>query len=89
MVCSPRLRTVAHPLTLSLSKGVSLSKRVTGTRAHSAVSPTPNAEGAGPALPLSPGGVQRGFPSFWGGEPLWGMCPQLSKNLWGGAGRGS
>ncbi len=79
MVSFPRLRTVAHPLTLSLSKGVS------GTQAAH----RPQGVGAGPALPLSPGGVQRGFPSFWGGEPLWGMCPQLSKNLWGGAGRGS
>ena len=29
-------------------------------------------------------GVQRGDPSLWGGEPLWGLCPQLSRNFWGG-----
>ena len=75
----------------------SLSKGVTGTQAahrpqgvgaglSAPAKPVRNADGM-PCRPAS-GGVQRGLPSFWGGEPLWGMCPQLSKNLWGGAGSG-
>ena len=78
MVCSPRLRTVAHPLTLSLSKGVSR------TPAHSAAIVLPAQ--AGEPRPCLPGESRGVFPLSGAASRSGGCAPSYQKTSEGGWG---